>query len=120
MSRASYAGLTLKNSDGVIVTERLALRLKSGGRYRLRCYFDGASNVRLGVSDAAGTKLWDTGNIPTYGTLTFDRVRISVRRSEGSLIEWDQDSKRLHLRSELNKTYFSEAMLDDLKVEVER
>jgi hypothetical protein len=83
----------------------------------LRCFFDGESRVRLGISDADGTKLWDTGNIPTYGAIAFDQLHVSVRRSEGSFIEWDSDSKRLRLRSELNKMYFSEAMLDDLKVE---
>lgn len=113
---AVFAGLSVKNSEGILVAERLALRFLSKTHYHLRCCFDGEGQVRLGIWDDSGTKLWDTGTIPTYGPLAVDRLRISTRAGEKSFIKWDETEKALNLRGEMNSTYFSEGKVDNVRV----
>ncbi len=117
---AVYAGVSIKNSDGILVAERLALGLVSGGRYHFRCFFDGQDQLRLGIWDDSGTKLWDTGTLPTYGEFTADRLRISARAGEGSVVKWDGERKCLLIRGEMNSTYFSEGQLDILRLKARR
>ena len=46
--------------------------------YRLRVRYQPVGHLRAAILDVFGQTLWDTGRVPAYGRLSFDRVRFGV------------------------------------------
>lgn len=113
---AAYLGVTLRNADGLYVTERIALAMEPRRRYRVESRYEPDQHVRVAVLDAAGKTLWDTGRLPIHGDLVFDTVDLGVRSGEGSAIEWDDKRLGVLLRGTIRNPYVLSAYLEDLSI----
>ena len=57
-----------------------------------------AGYVRVALVDETGEKLWDTGEIPTYGEMRFDRLRFGIESGDGCQLRWDEQKQAVFLR----------------------
>jgi len=49
----------------------------------------------VAIHGEGGEKLWDTGRVPTYGELAFDRMSFAA----GVKVEWEPENEAIMLRS---------------------
>ena len=112
-----YASVTVKNRNGVLVNEHIALLIEADKPYRFKARYDPQGVVRVAILDQDGGTLWDTGEIPTYGEATFDRVRFGIRCGEGSKLQWDPDRKAMLLRGTMGPQYVLSAYVDNVEID---
>jgi len=74
------------------------------------------SGKGLAILDEGGLKLWDTGEVPTYGAATFDSVRFGVSSGEGSEIQWDAKQKSMRLVGVSKPEEILAGYVDNIKV----
>ena len=88
-----------KRRSDLTARERVAMALEYDKVYRIKVRYEPTEYIRLAILDQAGTKLWDTGEMPTYGAATFDRVSFGIRRSagDGSSLSWDAEKKAMRV-----------------------
>ena len=94
----AYFEVVITNPGGVMVTERIAQKIEPETNYRLRAEYHPEGFARVAVLDPAGERLWDTGEIPTYGKMTFDHMNFIVSDREQSTVTWDSERKALFMR----------------------
>ena len=112
----AYLQVSLVNLDGLLVNERIGLIIEPKRTYRLKARYEPAGYVRVAILDDSGQKLWDTGEIPTFGEMTFDRVGFGIRSGEGSALEWDPQRKAMLLRGTIGPQYVTSGNVDNLEV----
>lgn len=113
----AYVDVSVVNSHGVSVGEVMAHAMKPDAMYRVRAEYHPGGVVRAAILDPAGGTLWDTGGIPTYGGMTFDRIEFGVQSGKGAAIAWDAERKALLLRGVAGAPRFAiSAYVDNLEV----
>ncbi len=112
-----YVQVTVKNVNGLTVKERLAQVVESGRTYHLKARYEPQGYVRVAIVDQGRKVLWDTGEIPTYGEVTFDQVRFGVRSGRGSKLEWDRTRKAMLLCGTTSPDYMLSAYVDNVEVD---
>jgi hypothetical protein len=93
-----YMMVSLCNHAGVEVHESVPLVIARDTDYCIKLVYHPQGYVRLTLQGDSGTQLWDTGEIPTYGPMTFDRLRFGVKPGDGCAIEWDDRQQAMFLR----------------------
>jgi hypothetical protein len=91
----------LRNEKGVEVSEWLPTKIHQDVLYRLRALYHSDGYLRVAIHDEADEKLWDSGEVPTYGRMNISRLRFSVRDGEGggAALRWDADNKAVFMRA---------------------
>lgn len=112
---ACYPTLRITNAAGLVTNERIAQGIRAG-KFHLRTRYDRRGYVRAGILDEKGALLWDTGEVPTYGALSFDRVSFGVPIAPTAAVTWDKDRRAMHLRGVLNQDYFVSGYVDNVAV----
>jgi len=84
--------------------------------YRLRVRYQPVGHLRAAILDVFGQTLWDTGRVPAYGRLSFDRVRFGVRSNPGSKLHWDPQRQAVLLRGANGPEYVVSAYVDNVVV----
>jgi hypothetical protein len=109
--------VAITQPDGVLVTEVIALKIEPKTTYRLRTEYHPEGFVRVAILDHPGDKLWDTGEIPTFGEMSFDHIDFGVQSGEGAAIEWAPEREALLLRGVAGHPRFVlSGYLDNLSV----
>ncbi|MFC1676939.1 hypothetical protein ACFL3G_07750 [Planctomycetota bacterium] len=96
--------------------ERVALVIEADKVYQMKVRYEPAGYVRLAILDEGGGKLWDTGEVPTYGAATFDSVRFGVSSGQGSEIQWDAKQKSMRLVGASKPGDILAGYVDNIKV----
>jgi hypothetical protein len=112
---ACYPTLRVTNAAGLVTNERIGQGIKAG-KCRLRARCDRRGYVRVGILDEKGVLLWDTGEVPSYGPLSFDRVSFGVLSDPTASVTWDKDRRAMRLRGVLNQDYFVTGYVDNVAV----
>ena len=121
LTRSTHPGahfaVAITQPDGVLVTEVIAQKIVPKKTYRLRAEYHPEGFVRVAILDHSGEKLWDTGEIPTYGEMTFDHIDVDVQSGKGAAIEWSPEREALLLCGVAGDPRFVlSAYLDNLSV----
>ncbi len=111
-----YMTVSLCNDDGVTAHESPALIIAPDTGYRIKLVYHPQGYVRFAISDESGTPLWDTGEIPTYGPMQFDRLRFGVESGDGCSLEWNDQQRAMFLRGmSPNSSYVISGYLDNVE-----
>ena len=86
--------LRIRNEQGLEPEEYLALGLKAGIDYRYKLHYDASGYVRVAIHDENDNKLWDSGKVPTYGEMRFDKISFVANR----VADWQPDEKAIDLK----------------------
>ena len=96
----AYSRILLTNKQEAMeepdyVQEYMAFRIVADTLYQYRVHYDSSGYVRVAIHGEGGEKLWDTGRVPTYGELAFDRMSFAA----GVKVEWEPENEAIMLRS---------------------
>lgn len=96
---APYPKVLIKNPCGFAVEERIAAAMEVNKPYQFVVSYVPESQgfVRVAIRQRGGQKVWDSGAIPTYGDLTFDRLRFGILNGSGSALRWDPHERAIFL-----------------------
>ena len=97
-----HFNLSLQNEEGIAAHEHIAQIICypiRSGKYRVVTRYDEPEGcVRAAIYDDSGLKLWDTGRVPTYGKMSFDRLVFGVNSGDVCNIAWNKGRKAMFLR----------------------
>jgi len=111
-----YITVLVHNSDGVDVHESIPMILKPEVGYHVKLCYQQSSYVRAAILADNGAKLWDTGEIPTYGGMQFDELRFGVKSGDGCSLEWNDQHRAMFLRGmSPNSRYVISGYLDNVE-----
>ena len=93
-----YMQVSARNCQDVSVHERVALIIEPQKTYKIKVRYMPTGYMRVALLDEAGEKLWDTGEIPTYGEMQFDQIRFGIESGDGCQLRWDEQKQAMFLR----------------------
>ena len=109
--------LLVTDANGVLTREEIAPNLNLRP-WKLIVRYSIDNYARAVLINESGAQLWDTGEVPVYNQLLLDRIRLGVRASELSAINWEQDEKAIRLIGAASSPYMLDVSLAPINLKV--